>query len=141
MWSVVNAIPLSPYSPERDLIFIVQEAGLAPGSTRTGEEILASPPTGIRSPDRPARSESLLYPDPQECTLIFKNVILNHDRNHIHKLYCRACTMLRRNFLYTAYWKEHGTNPIYVFPCISSVTHTIPHVSCVNILYEYPCLK
>jgi hypothetical protein len=36
---------------------IVQEAGWAPGPVWTMAENLA--PTGIRSPDRPARSESL----------------------------------------------------------------------------------
>ena len=44
---------------------IVQEAGWAPGPVWTGAENLA--PTGIRSPDRPAHSESLYrlsYPGP-----------------------------------------------------------------------------
>ena len=44
---------------------IILEAGWAPGPVWTGAEDLA--PTGIRSPDRPARSESLYrlsYPDP-----------------------------------------------------------------------------
>jgi hypothetical protein len=44
---------------------IVQEAGWAPGPVWTGAENLT--PTGIRSPDRPARSESLYrlsYPGP-----------------------------------------------------------------------------
>jgi hypothetical protein len=36
---------------------IVQEAGWVPGPVWTGAENLA--PTGIRSPDRPSRSESL----------------------------------------------------------------------------------
>jgi hypothetical protein len=40
-----------------DPVSIVQEAGWAPGPVWTVAEILA--PTGIRSPDRPARSESL----------------------------------------------------------------------------------
>ena len=40
-----------------DLVPIVQEAGWAPGPVWTGEENLA--PTGIRSPVRPARSQSL----------------------------------------------------------------------------------
>jgi hypothetical protein len=44
-------------SPERDPVPIVQEAGWAPGPVWTDAENLA--PTGIRSPDRPARSESL----------------------------------------------------------------------------------
>ena len=43
--------------PGKDPIPIVQEAGWAPGPVWTGAENLA--PTGIRSPDRPARSQSL----------------------------------------------------------------------------------
>jgi len=43
--------------PGKDPVLIVQEAGWAPGLVWTGAENLA--PTGIRSPDRPARSQSL----------------------------------------------------------------------------------
>ena len=43
--------------PGKDPIRIVQEAGWTPGPVWTGAENLAS--TGIRSPDRPARSQSL----------------------------------------------------------------------------------
>ena len=43
--------------PGKDPLPIVQEAVWAPGPVRTGAENLA--PTGIRSLDRPARSESL----------------------------------------------------------------------------------
>jgi hypothetical protein len=43
--------------PGNDPVPIVQEAGWAPGPVWTGAENLA--PTGIRSPDRPDRSESL----------------------------------------------------------------------------------
>ena len=53
-------------SPEKDPVPIVQEAGWAPGPVWTGAENLA-PYIGIRSPDRPARSESLYrlsYPGP-----------------------------------------------------------------------------
>ena len=45
------------FTPEKDQVPIVQEAGWAPGSVWTGAENLA--PTGIRSPDRPACSQSL----------------------------------------------------------------------------------
>jgi len=45
------------FTPWKDPVPIVQEAGWAPGPVWTGAENLA--PTGIRSPDRPARSESL----------------------------------------------------------------------------------
>jgi hypothetical protein len=54
------------FTPERDPIPIVQEVGWAPGPVWTAAENLA--PTRIRSPDRPARSESLYrlrYPGPQ----------------------------------------------------------------------------
>ena len=53
------------FSPGKDPVPIVLEGGWAPGPVWTGAENLA--PTGIRSPDRPARSESLYrlsYPDP-----------------------------------------------------------------------------
>ena len=54
---MVNAAPRPLYPWERDLVLIVQEAGWDPGTIWTGAENLA--PTGIRSPDRPVRSESL----------------------------------------------------------------------------------
>jgi hypothetical protein len=44
--------------PGKNPVPIVQEAGWAPGPVWTGAENLA--PTGIRSPDRPARTQ-LLY--------------------------------------------------------------------------------
>jgi len=65
---VVKATPWPFYPRERDPVPIVREAVWAPGSVRTGAEILA--PSGIRSPDRPPRSE-LLYilrcPGPQKA--------------------------------------------------------------------------
>jgi hypothetical protein len=42
------------FTPGKDPVPVVQEAGWAPGPVWTGVEILAL--TGIRSPDRPARS-------------------------------------------------------------------------------------
>ena len=56
------------FTHRKDPVPIVQEAGWAPGPVWTGAENLA--PTGIRSPDRPARRQSLYrlsYPDPQFC--------------------------------------------------------------------------
>jgi hypothetical protein len=48
------------FTSGKDAVPIVQEAGWASGPVWTGAENLA--PTGIRSPDRPARSESLSRP-------------------------------------------------------------------------------
>ena len=45
------------FTTGKDPVPIVQEAGWAPGPVWTGAENLAS--TGIRSPDLPARSQSL----------------------------------------------------------------------------------
>ena len=66
MGGVINAT-LRPHYPGKDPVPIIhsQEAGWAPGTVWTGAENLA--PTGVRSPDRPARSESLYrlsYPGP-----------------------------------------------------------------------------
>ena len=47
------------FTPGKDPVPIVQEVGWAPGSVWTDAENLAPSPTGIRLPDRPARSESL----------------------------------------------------------------------------------
>ena len=53
------------FTPGKDPVPIVQEAGWFPGPVWTGAENIA--PTWIRSPDRPDRSESLYrlsYPGP-----------------------------------------------------------------------------
>ena len=54
---VVSVTPWQVFTPGKDTVTIVQEAGWAPGPLWTGAENVV--PTGIRSPDRPARSRSL----------------------------------------------------------------------------------
>jgi len=49
--------PGPPFTPGKDTLSIVHEVGWAQGPVWTGAENLA--PTGIRSPDRPAPSQSL----------------------------------------------------------------------------------
>ena len=53
----VSFTPWPLFTPEKDTVPIVRDAVCAPGSIWTGAENLA--PTGIRSPDRPPRSQSL----------------------------------------------------------------------------------
>ena len=53
----VSVTPRPLFTPGKDPVAIVQEAGWVPGPVWTGAENLAL--TGIRSPDRPARSQSL----------------------------------------------------------------------------------
>jgi len=52
-----SVTPRPLFTPRKDPVPIVQDAGWAPGPVWTGGEKLA--PTGIRSRDRPARSQSL----------------------------------------------------------------------------------
>jgi len=53
----VRVTPWPLFNPRKVPVLIVQEAGWAPGPVWTGAENLAA--TGIRSPDRPAHSQSL----------------------------------------------------------------------------------
>ena len=50
-------MPRPLFTPRKDPVPIVQETGWTPGPVWTGTENLAL--TGIRFPDRPARSQSL----------------------------------------------------------------------------------
>ena len=57
------------FTPGKDPVPIVYEAGWDPGPDWAGAENLA--PTGILSPDRPARSDSLYrlrYPGPRKMS-------------------------------------------------------------------------
>jgi hypothetical protein len=56
VWGV-SLTPWPLFTPGKGPVPIVQEAGWAPGPVWTGAQNLA--PTGIRSPGRPARSQSL----------------------------------------------------------------------------------
>ena len=72
---VVSSTPRLPFTPGKDPVPIVQEAGWAPGPVWTGTVSLT--PTGIPSPDRPAHSQSLYrlsYPAHSwsKAALIFK---------------------------------------------------------------------
>ena len=53
----VSVTPRPLFTPGKDPVHIVQEAGCVPGPVWTGAENLTL--NGIRSPDRPARSQSL----------------------------------------------------------------------------------
>ena len=53
----VSVTPRPLFTPGKDPVPIVQEGEWAPGSVWTGAKNFD--PTGIRSPDRPARSQSL----------------------------------------------------------------------------------
>ena len=69
--------PGRSFPPAKDPVPIVQEAGWAPRSVWTSAENLA--PTGIRSPDRPARSQSLyrLSSQTQTAPQTYYNTVLS----------------------------------------------------------------
>jgi len=70
-----SVTPQPLFTPGKDPVPIVQESGWAPGPVWTGAENLAS--TGIRSPDRPAHSQSLYrlsYAGPHKRGLTMWNV-------------------------------------------------------------------
>jgi len=67
---LVNATPRPLFTPGKDPALIVQEAEWAPGPVWTGAEKLA--PIGIRSPDRPTRSQSL-YRQSYPAPMLYRN--------------------------------------------------------------------
>jgi hypothetical protein len=70
----VNVTSRPLFTPGKDPILIVHVAGWAPGPVWTGAENLA--PTGIRSPDRLDRSQSLYhlsYPTLTMCPAFIRN--------------------------------------------------------------------
>ena len=65
---VVSSKPRPHFTPGKEPVPIVQKAGWAPGPVWTGGK---SRPTGVRSPDRPARTQSLYrlsYSAHRKCT-------------------------------------------------------------------------
>ena len=72
-------MPRPLFTPRKDPVPIAQEAEWVPGPVWTGVENLAS--AGIRSPDRPARSQSLYllrYPAHKVRNLQVLNVLKNY---------------------------------------------------------------
>jgi hypothetical protein len=78
VWGV-SVTPRPLFTPKKDPVPIVQEAGRAPVPVWTGAENLAS--NGIRSPDRPASNQSLYrlrYPAHNLC---FYRIIITAQRD------------------------------------------------------------
>jgi hypothetical protein len=91
----VSVTPWPLLTPGKDPVPIVQEAGWAPGPVWTGAENLA--PTGIRSPDRPARSQSLYrlsYPVHGQTSAVFNP--LNAELNPI----CHLLALLKAHHIF-----------------------------------------
>ena len=66
---MVSSTPRPHFTPGKEPVPTVQEAGWAPGPVGTGGK---SRPTGVRSPDRPARSSVALpteLPGPHKASI------------------------------------------------------------------------
>jgi hypothetical protein len=92
----VSVTPQPLFTPGKDPVPIVQEAGWGPGPVWTGAGNLA--PTGIRSPDRPARSQSLYrlrYPE------LNRVIYLKCLRTRMYSLEEKS----KRNLYYNGSWQ------------------------------------
>ena len=86
------------FAPEEDPERIVKEAGWALGPVWTGVDNLAPTPTGIRSTDRPPRSESLYrlsYAGPQK--VIWTEHLLKMRDTHVSGRVRECRETYRRN--------------------------------------------
>ena len=112
-WGVsVTSRPL--FTPGKDPVPIVQEAGWAPGLVWTGAENLA--PTGIRSPDRPACSQSLYrlhYLAHLNCNIVHKK----QKSLLIHKGWCHSLLYCHNNsvILFKFHLMERGMDSTLKF--------------------------
>jgi len=92
-WGV--SIPPQPlFTPGKDLVPIIQEAGWAPGLVWTGAENLI--PTWIRSLDRPARSQLiywLCYPAHTHTHTHYIYIYIYIYMLHIKCLFCNIGTV------------------------------------------------
>ena len=91
---------LGHFTPWKDPVPIVQEAGWAPGPVWTGVENLAH--SSIRCPDRPARSESLY-----RLSYLGPAITLRH-QNKINDFGVSSC------------WFQKGWIPLQKWQCLKS---------------------
>jgi hypothetical protein len=95
-----SVTPRPLFTPGKDQAPILQEAGWAPGPVWTGAKNLA--PTGIRSPNRPARSQSLYRLRYPACIEYITFITCLHFR-----LFCRPKSLT---------WFKESDNGIILLP-------------------------
>jgi hypothetical protein len=102
---MVSSMPRPHFTPRKDPVPIVQEAGWAPGPVWTGAENLA--PTGVRSLDRPACSSATILtelPGPHTVLMQRINTIFIHQLptfNVFNKV--NADTQMLNSLIYQKY--------------------------------------
>jgi hypothetical protein len=111
-------MPRPLFTPGKEPAIIAHEAGWAPGPVCTGAENLA--PTGILSPDRPARSQSLYrlsYPAHSSNSNNTKTVLLLKQHSALSRRLSstvRTMESLVQNPLGTITYACVFFNPTYV---------------------------
>ena len=95
---VVRSTPRPYFTPGKEPVPIVQEAGWAPGSVWTGGK---SRPTGIRSPDCPARSQSLYR-------LSYPTHTHTHTHTHIYMCVCVCVCVCVYIYIYFFFFFHHS---------------------------------
>ena len=115
------------FTPRKDLVPIVQETGWAPEPVWKGTENLV--PTGIRSPDRPARSKPLYWLSYRGRTLKYLDLELNVQKNililHIcGNLWVEHCNIFRTRKTFTSGVKFEAVAPAFeVSKFVRSLAH------------------
>ena len=118
----VSITPRLLFTPGKYPVPIVQEAGWAPGPVWTGAENLA--PTGIRSPDRPARSQSLYRLSyPAHYVLYRQHILLRGERQRWINEDFNLQRLHRFSFLHT--WLIPSTSSLKFRETSPSVWPTI----------------
>jgi hypothetical protein len=121
----VSVTPRPLFTPGKDPVPIVQEAGWAPGPVWTGAENLAS--TGIRTPNRPARSQSLYrqrYPA-HSCVVGFTYF------TSVCVCVCVIAVIFGTPFIW---WSSYNCAVLSVLlPLLSSYVQIFPSASCCKI--------
>ena len=93
----VSVTPRPLFTPGKDPVPIVHQAGWVPGPVWTGAENLS--PTGVQSPDRPARSQSLYrlrYPAHDGTDRLSRNSSSHPPLSTLHPKWVMALSTPRR---------------------------------------------
>ena len=145
----VSVTPRPLFTPWKDPVPIVQEAGWAPGPVWTGAKNLA--PTGIRSPDRPVHSQllcGLRYRPTIFCNIIefcFKDEPFFFWQNPLDII----CTSLSLRFSEVknklsdrlTYATSPFTNlPLYLMLFVREITHSW-YFSLFHFHFQFSCVS
>jgi hypothetical protein len=105
--------PRPHFIPGKDSVPIVQEAGWVPWPVWTGVENLF--PTGIRSPDRPAHSQSLYWLRyPAHILCIICSIFMVYQTSELLlKMWASGVKFYNCSYLWNVYHKLHSSSGVH----------------------------